>query len=229
MRSNEAIQADISNVQECILRARQASLSEHIVSELLDHLRQLNAEMDGKLRRAQESPEYPLQHHTPLRSEFEVAAAKGVDEFFRKTAKLQSTVTAASPDQVLSSRVQRTHTAAIGETNNWKFPTSINGCGVHFYGKANAVSLNSGGYLLEEFDTVQWLTLLWLPILPLRTPRIRVENGTRRMLGGFRYIDLGGRSASITLILKVYAQAWGLFAAIIASILLCDMIAKAWK
>lgn len=44
-------------------------------------------------------------------------------------------------------------------------PSSINGCGTRWYGKS--MEADDGSYLVTE-----WLTFLWIPLIPLGTRRV---------------------------------------------------------
>ncbi|RKX91890.1 MAG: hypothetical protein DRP84_10905 [Spirochaetes bacterium] len=51
---------------------------------------------------------------------------------------------------------------------------TINGCGTKFFGKANYIENLEEKW--EEFDTTLWFTLFWLPIVPLKSYRIRQKH-----------------------------------------------------
>lgn len=60
---------------------------------------------------------------------------------------------------------------------------SVNGCGVISYGQQNREKVVVEGDRVRdellEYDTTLWITLLWLPLFPLGTRRIRTRPWTR--------------------------------------------------
>jgi hypothetical protein len=60
---------------------------------------------------------------------------------------------------------------------------SVNGCGVISYGQQNREKVLVEGDQVRdellEYDTTLWITLLWIPLLPLGTRRIRTRPWSR--------------------------------------------------
>jgi hypothetical protein len=52
-------------------------------------------------------------------------------------------------------------------------PSRINGTGTTHFGKSNYVEDKENE--MEEFDTTLWFSLFWLPVIPLKSYRIRQQ------------------------------------------------------
>ena len=50
-------------------------------------------------------------------------------------------------------------------------PRTVNGVGTRHFGQSRYVEHKATGE--EEFDTTLWFSILWLPIIPLKSYRIR--------------------------------------------------------
>lgn len=96
-------------------------------------------------------------------------------------------------------------------------PASLNGCGTMYYGRRGATADGS-------FITTLWITLVYVPLLPLRTYRVRsVGQGANY----FFYRSQQYRASPVALcgkqILNVYAV---LGAVVIFIVLLVEAIAR---
>ena len=60
-------------------------------------------------------------------------------------------------------------------------PSSFNGTGTKYYG--HALPLSDGSYVVTE-----WITLLWIPLIPLRSKRVWHVNYERRPWWDGRHI-----------------------------------------
>lgn len=89
---------------------------------------------------------------------------------------------------------------------------STHGCGSLFYGQGAKVVVAED----EEYDTVQWIVLVWLPIFPLRSLRIRVlGGGATTLLGGYEYVKVSDLPCNHRLAFKTFVGGWALAASML--------------
>jgi len=86
-------------------------------------------------------------------------------------------------------------------------PRNYKGFGTIFYGRADEHADGS-------FATVEWFILLGLPVAPLRCFRIITDSRytTLWSFGSHHYAIIERRPMAWSLVLKIYALAWGLLA-----------------
>jgi len=101
-------------------------------------------------------------------------------------------------------------------------PSSTNGCGTRHFGKSNYVEDKENE--AEELDTTLWISIFWLPIIPLKSYRIKqpiwyVRNAENLPISySFNFTVVKKQSLNWLQIFKTYLIVYGicLLAAFIA-------------